>query len=81
MEYSTFLKVKSVSDVYGGFDAIELNPNLFDFQRAIVTWASKKGRAAVFADTGLGKTLTQLSWADAVTNHTFTDQDGCTEII
>lgn len=68
--YSTFLQQKAVSDVYAGFDATELNANLFDFQRALVTWALKKGRAAIFADTGLGKTLMQLSWADAVAKHT-----------
>lgn len=69
MIYEDFLMKKQVSDVYGGFVADALNPHLFDFQRAIVEWALKKGRAAVFADTGLGKTLTQLSWADAVANH------------
>lgn len=69
MIYEDFLRKKQVSDVYGGFAADTLNPHLFDFQRAIVEWALKKGRAAVFADTGLGKTLTQLSWADAVANH------------
>lgn len=68
--YGDFLKQKAVSDVYAGFNAHTLNPNLFDFQLAIVQWALKKGRAAVFADTGLGKTLTQLSWADAVTKET-----------
>lgn len=70
MSYGEFLTRKAVSDVYGGFDAGELNANLFDFQEAIVRWALKKGRAAVFADTGLGKTLTQLSWADAVVKQT-----------
>lgn len=70
MNYGEFLNKKAVSDVYGGFDAGALNPNLFDFQEAIVRWALKKGRAAVFADTGLGKTLTQLSWADAVVKQT-----------
>jgi hypothetical protein len=64
--YQKFLQQKSVSDVFSGFDADDLNPYLFDFQRAIVKWALRKGRSAVFADTGLGKTLTQLSWADAL---------------
>lgn len=68
--YDKFLEGKVVCDVYGGFVAGDLNRSLFDFQDAIVRWALKKGRAAVFADTGLGKTLTQLSWADAVVNHT-----------
>lgn len=70
MSYEDFLIRKAVSDVYGGFDASDLNPNLFDFQHALVAWALKKGRAAIFADTGLGKTLTQLAWADAVHRET-----------
>ena len=76
MTYSVFLERKAISDVCGGFDADALNPSLFDFQEAIVRWALKKGRAAVFADTGLGKTLTQLSWADAVVKYT-----GCRVLI
>ena len=43
-----------------------LNPALFPHQRALVSWALRKGRAAVFADTGLGKTLIQLEWARSV---------------
>jgi len=48
----------------------DLNEHLFDFQHAIVSWAVRRGRAAIFADTGLGKTLMQLSWADEVASHT-----------
>ena len=43
---------------------------LFDHQRALVSWACKRGRAAIFADTGLGKSRMQLAWADAVRLHT-----------
>ena len=43
---------------------------MFDFQRAIVDWACRKGRAAIFADCGLGKTLMQLVWAENVVQHT-----------
>lgn len=55
-----------------GFDVDEslLNPALFDFQRALVTWAMRRGRAAIFADTGLGKTPIQLEWAKHVSAHT-----------
>lgn len=67
--YADFLNRKAVSDVYGGFIAGDLNSNMFDFQDAIVRWALKKGRAAIFADTGLGKTLMQLSWARAIHDH------------
>lgn len=41
----------------------EIHESLFDFQRAIVVWALRKGRAAIFADTGLGKTRMQVEWA------------------
>ena len=70
MSYAKFLLRKAVSDVYGGFNSQELNRHLFDFQKPIISWALKKGRAAIFADTGLGKTLMQLSWSDAVVDHT-----------
>jgi superfamily II DNA or RNA helicase len=46
--------------------ASSLPSALFDWQAAIVRWALRKGRAAVFADCGLGKTYMQLSWAQAV---------------
>lgn len=45
-----------------------LHSHLFDFQRAIVAWALGLGRAAIFADTGLGKTLMQLEWARRIGN-------------
>jgi superfamily II DNA or RNA helicase len=40
----------------------EINPYAFDFQRAVIKWACKKGRAAIFADCGLGKSLMALDW-------------------
>lgn len=43
---------------------------MFDFQREIVSRATQKGRYAIFADCGLGKTPMQLYWADAVARHT-----------
>ena len=41
----------------------DVHPLLFEFQRDLVMWAVRKGRAAIFADTGLGKTFMQLEWA------------------
>jgi len=41
----------------------QIHPLLFDFQKDLVQWAVRKGRAAIFADTGLGKTFMQLEWA------------------
>jgi superfamily II DNA or RNA helicase len=72
MEYKDFLETKTKTFLESGFeiDESELNPNLFDFQKFTVKTALSKGRFAVFADCGLGKTLMQLSWASAVFNHT-----------
>ena len=70
--YSEFLESKRKSFIDSGFEIEEneLNSNLFDFQRYIVKTALKKGRFAIFADCGLGKTLMQLSWAFEVVKHT-----------
>lgn len=70
MKYEDFVKAKRRSEVPTGHNPGELNSNLFDFQRTIVSWAIRRGRAAIFADTGLGKTLMQLSWAHDVASHT-----------
>jgi superfamily II DNA or RNA helicase len=53
-----------------GFDAGPLNASLFPHQAAIVTWACRMGRCAIFADTGLGKSLMQLEWARLVAKQT-----------
>lgn len=70
LNYQDFLDKKKLQPVISGFKVDSLNSNLFDFQRVIVEWALRRGRAAIFADTGLGKTLMQTSWADAVCKHT-----------
>jgi len=63
MEYDDWLKSKKVTDPCTGLTEIpELNPMLFDFQKDIVTWALKRGRACIFADCGMGKTPMQLEW-------------------
>jgi DNA modification methylase len=65
MEYSEFLETKQFRMDESGFDVPidSLNPILFEFQRDIVKWALKKGKACIFAGTGLGKTLMQVEWA------------------
>lgn len=72
MDYQEFLKnkVKNVND--SGFDIKQsnLNSNLFPFQKHIVQKALKKGRYAIFADCGLGKTFMQLEWANQVCKFT-----------
>ena len=72
MKYKDFIKTKQKEHNSSGFNIneSELNENLFDFQKHIVKIALKKGRFAIFADCGLGKTLMQLSWADEVQKHT-----------
>jgi DNA modification methylase len=64
MEYQEFLTSKKQRIESVGFDINSdiIHPLLFDFQKDIVKWAIKKGRCAVFADTGLGKTFIQLEW-------------------
>lgn len=70
MEYDDFVANKRRAEVATGHQPSDLNEHMFDFQHAIVSWAVRRGRAAIFADTGLGKTLMQLSWADEIANHT-----------
>ena len=72
MKYSEFINTKNKTfDAQGiEVDKAELNRNMFEFQKDIVRWALKKGRAAIFAECGLGKTLMQLSWADEIRKHT-----------
>ena len=72
MNYTEFLKNKENSFISSGFDIdeLDLNSNLFGFQKHVVKIALKKGRFALFEDCGLGKTIQQLSWAEAVYNHT-----------
>ena len=69
-DYATFLEKKSQIGQSFGFEPIEILPALFPFQRSLVDWAIRKGRAAIFADCGLGKTPMQLCWADNVVRHT-----------
>ena len=68
--YQDFLDQKLHTGAAHGFEPIWLPPQLFDFQVALVTWAIQKGRAAIFADCGLGKTAMQLTWAENVARHT-----------
>ena len=68
MDYQDFLESKKFRAPESGIevDPESLHPSLFPFQRDLVTWAVRKGRAAVFADTGLGKTRMELQWAQAI---------------
>lgn len=71
-DYNDFLKSKARSVPCCGFafDKSEMNTALFDWQKDIVCWALKKGKAALFEDCGLGKTLQQLEWCRLISEHT-----------
>lgn len=70
MSYSDFLDRKLSSGSMDGFAPVFMPDYLFDFQAALVDWAVSKGRAAIFADCGLGKTPMELAWAENVVRHT-----------
>ena len=70
--YKQFIQSKLTQIHASGFDSDKMtyNKNLFEWQRDIVHWALKKGKACLFEDCGLGKTLQQLSFAEEVCKHT-----------
>ncbi len=70
MSYRKFIESKSQVDTGDGFSPVWDAPFLFDFQRALTTWALERGRAAIFADCGMGKTAMQLTWAENVVRKT-----------
>lgn len=70
MNYSEFLDHKAQLGGDHGFSPVKMPGWLFDFQAALVEWALRKGRAAIFADCGLGKTPMELVWADNVVRKT-----------
>jgi hypothetical protein len=69
-EYQEFLARKAQLDGDHGFDPVWTPDFLFDFQATLVEWATRKGRAAILADCGLGKTPMQLVWAENVVRQT-----------
>lgn len=72
MTYEEFLDKKKQTAISSGFEKPkeQMNKNLFDWQKDIVYWALKKGRAALFEDCGLGKTIQELEWAQSVSDYT-----------
>ena len=70
MTYSDFLESKTQLDGFDGFEPLWMPDFLFGFQASLVDWAIRKGRGALFADCGLGKTPMQLVWAENVRRHT-----------
>lgn len=70
MNYSDFVARKHLLSSPVGLMAKPKNMPMFDHQRVLVEWALRRGRAAIFADTGLGKSRMQLAWADTVVRET-----------
>ena len=71
-KYEEFIARKSDATIHTDSITVsteDLNPSLFQFEKDIVRWALAKGRAAVFADCGLGKSIIQLEWAKQIIDH------------
>lgn len=74
MKYQDFISQKMSHHQSCGIDSVHVDgTHLFQHQLAITNWAVRKGRCAIFADTGLGKTRMQLAWADAINRSTGVD--------
>lgn len=70
MQYAEFIEKKTQGGANSGFSPVWMPDFLFDFQADMVEWAIRKGRAAIFADCGLGKTPMGLVWASNVARKT-----------
>ena len=68
--YADFIADRAQLSNSGGFEPGELPAHLFDYQRDLVDWAVRQGRAGIFADCGLGKTPMSLAWAEQIHRHT-----------
>ena len=69
MDYEEFIEAKRAIIPPAGFEPKDINSKLYPFQRDIVAWACRKGKACIFADCGMGKTAMQLEWAHQVHMH------------
>jgi len=70
MNYNEFLKSKQHSSIDYGIETKFMPEKMFDFQKYVAEYAIKKGRCAVFLDTGLGKTIIELTTAVNYIRHT-----------
>ena len=66
--YADLIDRKGSSQAFDGIECGDLPADLFPHQRDLVRWSLRKGRAAIFADTGLGKTRMELEWARVVSS-------------
>lgn len=70
MNYEQFLAGKAQLSGVFGFDPVWMPDFLYDFQKHLLNWSLVKGRSAIFADCGLGKTPIQLAWAENIVRRT-----------
>ena len=66
MRYEDYIGAKALRVQSVGFEPNTLNTHLFGWQESVVRWALRKGRACLFEDCGLGKTIQQLAWAEQI---------------
>src|SRR5690606_18491912 len=71
-DYASFLQRKRAAAPAIGREVTSLHPSLFPHQRQVVEWAARRGRAAVFLDTGLGKTRVATEWARSMADTSLT---------
>lgn len=69
-DYASFIERKSQMGGDHGFSPSFVPDVMFDFQKSLLEWSVRKGRSAIFADCGLGKTLVQLAWAENIARKT-----------
>jgi hypothetical protein len=70
-DYASYISGKLARVIPTGIRRpVALPPSLFEHQAALTAWALKRGRSAIFADTGLGKSRMEVAWADSVNKHT-----------
>jgi len=70
LSYAEFIAAKRHIMEDDPIGEVSIDPHLFDFQGAVVKWGIKKGRACIFAGTGLGKTIMQCEWAKHIPGKT-----------
>lgn len=70
MDYQEYLRTKSQEGASHGFEPVFMPDTAFDFQKSLIDYSVNKGRSAIFADCGLGKTLMELAWAENVRQKT-----------
>lgn len=69
-DYDSYIAAKNRKHIAAGFNPRPITAPLFDWQSHVVQWACRTGKAAMFEDCGLGKTLQQLEWAHQVVMET-----------